>query len=150
MFLESVWLLIGIPKWGKMLPRKHIFAKELAKKCFWLEKWCMNHLNLCTTKRSTQWCEKGTLQVGKWKVKPPYHLHQDDILGMELKISMKCDQNGCVNVSNFHCLLNCLAFGSPFKTFRFVYQFHDRCHDECKVFHESLVNYKILLKFWMF
>ncbi len=67
------------------------FCKQLAKECFWLEKWCTNHLNLYTTKRWTQWCEKGILQVGKWKVKPPYHLHQDDILGMEFKIPMKCD-----------------------------------------------------------
>ncbi len=110
----------------------------------------MNHLDLCTTKRSTQLGEKGgILQVGKWKVKPPYHLHQDDILGMELKIPMKCHQNGCVDISNLHCLLSCLAFDSPFKSFRFVYQFHDMCHDECKVFHESWVNYNIPLKFWM-
>jgi hypothetical protein len=54
----------------------------------------MNHLDLCTTKRSTQLGEKGILQVGKWKVKPPYHLHQDEILGMELKILMKCDKMG--------------------------------------------------------
>ncbi len=126
-------------------------CKRIGQKVFLIRKvMYTNHLVLCTTKRSTQWCEKGILQIGRWKVKPPYHLHQDDILVMEPKIPMKCHQNECFDVSNFHCLLNCLASSNPFKSSRFVYQFHDRCHNECKVFHESLVNYIIPLKFWMF
>jgi len=137
MFLENSVTTYWDSKLREDVALKTHSCKRISQKVFLTRKMIyMNHLDLCTTKRLTQWCEKGILQVGKWRVKPPYHLHQDDILGMEFKIPMKCDQNGCVDISNLHCLLSCLTFGSPFKSFRFVYQFHDRCHDECKIFHE--------------